>query len=143
MNNFLSSLTKLDYYFNARPTIGNFDLLLPLVIIFGILFIAGVYFRFFYVTSYRREKHYSLLGEKISAWLFNTSISGLAYLFMRYEGIMYLSARILLFIIMIYFVVVGYRIFSFYQNEFNTLKKQYQENQHKTVYMPKKRKKNR
>jgi hypothetical protein len=143
MNNLLSSLADLDYYFNTRPSTGNFNLLLPLVIFFGVLFIAGVYFRFFYVTSYRREKHFALLGEKISSWLFTSSILGLIYLFMRYEGIVYLSARVLLYLIILYFIVVGIRIYRFYQTEFFVLKKQHQENQHKTSYMPKKRKKNR
>lgn len=142
MNNPLSSLTHLNYFFNTRPSTGNFSMLLPLVIFFGVIFIVGVYYRFFYVTNYRRERHFALLGEKISTWLLTSSVLGLFYLFMRYEGIVYLSARILLFLILFYFIIVGYRIYRFYQTEFLVLKKRYQEKQSKTGYFPKKRKKN-
>ena len=116
-------------------------MLLPQLIVFGVIFIVAIYFRFFYTTAYKREKHYLLLGEKISSWLFTTSILGLIYLFMRYEGIVYLSARILLYLILLYFVIIGIRIFRFYQTEFIRLQQEHKQDQHKSHYMPKKRKK--
>jgi len=141
MTSFFNSITDLNYYFNARPSSGYFDLLLVLIIIFGIMFVVAIYFKFFYQSTYRKEKHYIELGEKISGSLFTTSIFGFLYLFFRYEGIMYLSARVLLYGIFLYFVVTSYYIYRYYTTKFVQLKKDFHTNKNKKVYMPRRRKK--
>ncbi len=141
MTSFINSLTSLNYYFNARPSSGYFDLLLVLIVIFGIMFVVAIYFKFFYQSTYRKEKHYIELGERISNGLFTTSIMGFLYLFFRYEGIVYLSARVLLYSVFLYFIVSSYFTYRFYAGEFKKLRKEFHSKKSKKVYMPRRRKK--
>jgi hypothetical protein len=130
-----------NYYFSSRPSIGNFEFLLPLLIFFVLLFGLATYYRIAFGVYKKNLVHYQKLADRVSNWLFTIAIFGLLYVFFRYEGIMYLSSRILLFVVLIAWVIWGYFIFRFYQQDFLRLKTAYSSREEKKVYLPKSRRK--
>jgi|GEM_PF-1259091 len=134
-----SSFTQLNYYFSSRPSVGIFDFLIHLLVFFCVLFILATYFKIVYGIYRKHLPHYVELADKVSSWLYTISIVGFIYLFFRYEGIVYLSARIVLVAILIAFLVWGYYIFRYYQIKFKQAKANYFKKQKKNVYRPKKK----
>jgi len=139
----LNSFFQLHYYFDSRPSVGYFDFLLHLLIFFCLLFILATYYKIAYGVYRRHLPYYTELADKVSSWLYTVSILGLFYLFFRYEGIIYLSARIMLVAIFILFAVWGYYIYRFYQEKFKASRENYLQKQEKDVYRPAARKKRR
>lgn len=128
------------YYLSARPSIGYFGWLMPLLVIFALMLVAGLYIKVVYGVYQRKHPYYQVLSNKIFSWLWTTGCLGLLYLFFRYEGIMFLSSRILLIILLIIFFYWGYNIWFFAKKDFQQMKKQYHSNIEKKKYWPKKRK---
>jgi len=129
------------YYIDLQPSSGYFKMLLPFLIFFCVLFIVSTYFQFFFHAGKKWDYHKFQLAEKISSWLYTTSVLGFFYLFFRYEGIKFLSARILLVLLLIMFVYWGYTVYLFYQQKYLPSLQHKSQNAQQRSYMPKKRKK--
>jgi len=133
-------LKDLSFYFAARPSVGNFGFLVPLAILFGVMLILAIYLKVVYGIYAKKKPYYNELGDRLFNWLATVSILGFLYIFFRYEGIMYLSARILLFALIIIFIYWGYTIWKFYRDEWKMKKAKFHVNKEKKHYMPKRKK---
>lgn len=136
-----SFLTDFGYYFSAQPSIGSYRYMIPMLIFFGIMFVVATYFKIVFEVYRRHLPHYLVLGQKLSSWLYTISILGLIYVFFRYEGIMYLSSRILMILLIVCWATWGILILKFYRSEFVEIKERQKAKQEKKVYLPKRRKK--
>lgn len=136
-----TSFTQLNYYFNSRPSVGYFEFIVHLLVFFCILFILATYCKIVLGVYRKHLPHYVILADKVSSWLYTISVLGFFYLFFRYEGIIYLSARVVLFGILIAFVVWGYYIYRHYQTQFKFARENYQKKKDKDLYRPAKKKK--
>ncbi|MBU0648173.1 hypothetical protein KJ855_03250 [Patescibacteria group bacterium] len=134
-------LADWSYYFDPRPTSGMFDWLIPLIAFFGLMLVAAVYCKLVF-GFYRKDKpHDRELGERLFSWLITISIIGFIYTFFRYEGIVYLSARIVLILILIGGTYWGWLVWKFYRTKFGQIKDNFHKKKEQKRYMPKKRKK--
>ena len=133
-------LTDWNYYFNARPTDGLTGFTIPLLALFLLMLVAAVYFKVIFSIYRKKLPYYRQLGDKLFNWLLTTAIFGLMYVFFRYEGIMYLSARIVLFAIVIMFLIWGYKVYTFYISDFATQRESFKSEKKIDKYFPKKKK---
>jgi hypothetical protein len=128
------------YYLDSRPSSGYFAMLVPILVFFCLLFIISTYFQFFFHAGKKWDYQKYRLAEKISSWLYTTSVLGFFYLFARYEGINFLSARILLVAILLIFIYWGYTVYKYYIQVYQKSINQKPQISQQYSYMPKKRK---
>ncbi len=134
------SFIDWNYYFSSSPASGNFKFLIPLLIVFGLLLLVGIFFKYSLSLRERDKKYNKLLGDKIFSSLLNIFIAGYAYLFFRYEGIRFLSSRFWLVLIVIWFIWSGYQLWIFYSNDYQKMKKSFESRSQTKIYKPKRKK---
>ena len=124
---------KPDYLFNPYPS-PDTKFMIPFLIFFGILIILSAV-SFFMAKKNKKKKPSSILFAYIYNWLFWIGLIGLALMFFRYEGIGFLSARVILFAWLITFIIWGIYLVVFYFRGYKKIVKKYSAEKAKQKYL--------
>ncbi len=89
-------LIDFQYLLDPRPTY-NFEFTWPVLIIFGIIFLAGI------ILATPIGKRF-VWSNRIGQWLRWLGFLGLVLLFFRYQGIPFLSIRIYYYVLVLAFL---------------------------------------
>jgi hypothetical protein len=136
---FFSNFINPDYLFEKTPPF-PFQFLLPLLIFFGLMFLVGLVAPWVLKKRFRKSPPFEKLAGKIQTPLITFSLLGFSLLFFRWQAIPYLSARVLLLILISVFLF-WLISFSFYlKRGFQKELFQYQEELRKLKYLPSKKK---
>jgi cytochrome c biogenesis factor len=126
----------LSYIFSPNPGKPFYYYLFLLIL--AVLLIAVSIYLSFLVKKSKEDKTFKRLFRKYPANLITVAICILIYLGARYTQVPFLSARFLLFIVLITLIVIAVRISNTYINIYPAEKKKHHELMEKNKYIPKK-----
>ena len=121
------------YLIEKNPDV-RFSFLLPLVVIFALMFLAGILLPLWLKRRFKKIAPYRELAARIQTELLVVSLLGLLLVFFRNQGIPYLSARILLVILGLYFLYALFAFVYYYKKRFARELATWQEEERKLRY---------
>ena len=121
------------YLIERNPDV-RFSFLLPLVVIFALMFLAGILLPLWLKRRFKKIAPYRELAARIQTELMVVSLLGLLLVFFRNQGIPYLSARILLVILGLYFLYALFAFVYYYKKRFARELATWQEEERKLRY---------
>ena len=121
------------YLIEKNPDV-RFSFLLPLVVIFALMFLAGIFLPLWLKRRFKKIAPYRELAARIQTELLVVSLLGLLLVFFRNQGIPYLSARILLVILGLYFLYALFAFVYYYKKRFVRELATWQEEERKLRY---------
>jgi len=104
MKNWITDHFSGKYLFSATPPLDN-ELTITLAIIFGVIIFLGIIIIAILAKKARRIPPYQDLKDRVANTFINFGIIGLMLVFFRWQEIPYLSAPILVLILIIVFLI--------------------------------------